>query len=215
MKTAKIIPTSTLMVAALGLALGLAAAPALANPADSKGCHDHKDCGSGDDSSEGGKAFLFQIFNIDTCEPTIDTGISFGNVSWKGNILFDPKNIHVHFTLQLTDVDPSTGLGYAVLGNNDETNTPLTKHCDTDTIPPTTPDFPLCAAGGCDPLFITVKQNRRGSTKGDLRVPGCDTGETTTVWVTVDVMVLGDPVLLRSTPVEVVLPLNEVGSGCG
>ncbi len=46
MKTAKIIPTSTLVVAALGLALGLAAAPALADKKDGAGCHTlHDPCG--------------------------------------------------------------------------------------------------------------------------------------------------------------------------
>ena len=40
----------TMMVAAMGLALGFAAAPALANPPDPNGCYDHKSCdGTGDD----------------------------------------------------------------------------------------------------------------------------------------------------------------------
>lgn len=39
----------TMMVAAMGLALGFAAAPALANPPDPNGCHDHKSCDGGSD----------------------------------------------------------------------------------------------------------------------------------------------------------------------
>lgn len=46
--------TKTMMVAALGLVLGFAAAPALANPPDPNGCHDHRSCGGEDDDGGGG-----------------------------------------------------------------------------------------------------------------------------------------------------------------
>lgn len=46
--------TKTLVLAALGLALGLAAAPALANPPDANDCHDHKPCGGTGDNGGGG-----------------------------------------------------------------------------------------------------------------------------------------------------------------
>ncbi len=42
--------TPSLILAIAVITLGLAAAPALANPADENGCHDHKDCG-GDDTT--------------------------------------------------------------------------------------------------------------------------------------------------------------------
>ncbi len=50
MNTANITLTSTVLVASLGLALGLMSAPAAqADPADQDGCHTLKDCGGGDD----------------------------------------------------------------------------------------------------------------------------------------------------------------------
>ena len=102
MKTAKIIPTSTLMVAALGLALGLAAAPALADPVDQFGCHgEHKPCGGGGDDSGGGKALLFEITDVTVCDGATATDASYGNVGWSGNILWDPNFIHVHFKLDI------------------------------------------------------------------------------------------------------------------
>lgn len=55
MNAAKTTLTSTVLAAALGLALGLSAVPAAqANPADQDGCHDHKPCqggGRSDDAS--------------------------------------------------------------------------------------------------------------------------------------------------------------------
>ena len=157
----------------------------------------------GGDPSEGGKAFLFQIAATETCEPVIDTGAaSSGHVSWSGNVLWDPENIHVHFKLQLKDVDPGT---YDILGNNDGAG--LGRACGTGT-----PDFPLCEGGVCD-LKITVKQKGQGRTSGVLRLPGCDPGETTTVWATVTVTVNGFTKILRSTPITIVLPPNEVGTG--
>ena len=47
MNMAKMTLASTVLAAALGLALGLSAVPALANPPDEEGCHDHKDCPPG------------------------------------------------------------------------------------------------------------------------------------------------------------------------
>ena len=156
----------------------------------------------GGGTSGGNKAFLFEIASIETCEPVIDTGgESFGNVTWAGNVLWDPKNIHVHFKLQLKDVDPEDNI--PILGNNDGVD--LGRSCGTGTV-----DFPLCADGVCD-LKITVKQNRQGRTSGALRLPGCDPDEPTTVWVTVTVN--HGATILRSTPVTVVLPPNEVGTG--
>ena len=46
--------TKLLLLTALGLALGLAAAPALANPPDANDCHDHKSCGGTGDDGGGG-----------------------------------------------------------------------------------------------------------------------------------------------------------------
>ena len=212
MKTAKIIPTSTLMVAALGLALGLAAAPALADPVDQFGCHgDHKPCGVGGDDGGGGKAFLFQ--NAPTCAGATATGPSFGNFSVAGNVLFDPNFIHVHFKLQLKDVDPGT---YDILGNfdpEDLTDPFSVPSCTTGLL-----DFPACDGGICTlgHVAVTVKQNhRQGRTSGVLRLPPCEADRLTTVWVRVDVDLDDDgfPEVLRSTPVTIGLPPNEV-PGC-
>ncbi len=179
-------------------------APALANPADSEGCHDHKPCGGGGDSSGGGKAFLFEIGDPLICGgPTDPLGASSGNVGWAGNVLWDPNFIHVHFKLQLKDVDPGT---YAVFGNHDMTSAEFETGCSAGT-----PDSQLCEGGNCD-LEITVKQNRQGRTSGVLRLPGHDPNETTTVWVTVTVNDGIGMKILRSTPVTVVLPPNEVGT---
>jgi len=52
MNATKFTLTSTVVAAALGLALGLSAVPALAGPPDKDGCHDHKDCGSGGGDGE-------------------------------------------------------------------------------------------------------------------------------------------------------------------
>ena len=46
--------TLSLTLAIAVITLGLAAAPALANPADENGCHDHKDCGGGGGGGGGG-----------------------------------------------------------------------------------------------------------------------------------------------------------------
>ena len=201
MKTAKIIPTSTLMVAALGLALGLAAAPALANPADSEGCHDHKECVADPSPSGGGKALLFAVkgLAVDECggNTTDPLGASFGQVDWKENILWDPNFIHVHLKLQLKDVDPGT---YEVFGNFDPA-------CGTGRV-----DRPLCEGGVCD-VSVTVKQSGKGRTSGVLRIcPFQDAGTLVTVWLTVTVN--GSTKILRSTPVTMVLPPNQVGSEC-
>jgi hypothetical protein len=160
--------------------------------------------GGGDDPSGGGKALLFEIDEI-KCEPEVSVATSFGQVTWAGNVLWDENNIHVHFKLQLEDVDPGT---YEILGNNDGDD--LGRACSND---PHTPDFPLpkdCDVDDC--LTITVKQNGQGRTSGAVQLPGCDPNKMTTVWVTV----VGDednPIVLRSTPVTVVLPPNEVGTG--
>ncbi len=163
---------------------------------------DHKHCGADPAPSGGGKALLFEIAAIACDANPVSVAASFGHVSWAGNVLWDPENIHVHFKLQLKDVDPGT---YDVLGNNDGAG--LGRACGTGT-----PDFPLCEGGVCD-LKITVKQKGQGRTSGVLRLPGCDPGETTTVWVTVTVTVNGEAKILRSTPITIVLPPNEVGTG--
>jgi len=206
MKTAKIIPTSTLMVAALGLALGLAAAPALADPVNLKGCHGpHKPCGGGDDSSGGGdKAFLFASDDAGCAGAMDTTGASFGNVSWGENILFDPNNVHVHFKRQLKDVDPGT---YDILGNQEQAcvdnhKTPI---AGVDF------DFPACEGGICTlgHVAVTVKQNhRRGRTSGVLRFPVVSANLVSTAWVRVDVIIDGVPKILHSPAVTMVLPPN-------
>jgi hypothetical protein len=207
MKTAKIIPTSTLMVAALGLALGLAAAPALADPVDEFGCHGpHKPiCDPDPDPSGGGKPLLFVIADPLICGGATNTmGDSHGQVT-VNNVLWDPLNIHVHFKLQLKDVDPGE---YPIFGNN-------AIECVNDPMgafpPPNTVDVPACEGGNCTPGFVsvTVKQNGQGRTSGVLQLPGRNCGDTTTVWVTVIVNSFSK--ILRSTPVTIVLPPNAVG----
>ncbi len=117
------------------------------------------------------------------------------------NVLWDPNNIHAHLKLQLKNVDP--GEYGPIRGGNDI-------ECNDSQID----DIPLCGDDNCAANFITVKQNRQGRTSGALRLPGCDPDRPTTVWVTVIVMENnGDPKILRSTPVTIVLPPNEVGTG--
>ena len=179
--------------------------PAAAHECSRHADQSHKHCPDDPEPapSGGNKAFLFEIASIETCEPVIDTGgESFGNVTWAGNVLWDPKNIHVHYKLQLKDVDPEDNI--PILGNNDGVD--LGRSCGTGTV-----DFPLCADDNCTPSIITVKQNQQGRTSGALRLPGCDPDEPTTVWVTVTVN--HGATILRSTPVTVVLPPNEVGTG--
>ncbi len=180
--------------------------PAAAHDCDGHKNKEHKHCVSDPAPSEGGKALLFEIAAADVskCDATpVSVDTSFGHVSWAGNVLWDPNNIHVHFKLQLKDVDLGT---YPILGNNDGDD--LGRACSTGT-----PDFPLCADDNCTASSITVKQNLQGRTSGALRLPGCDTDEPTTVWATVTVTVDGSTKILRSTPVTVVLPPNEVGTG--
>ena len=153
---------------------------------------------------EGGQALLFETNDVyipttefDICGGATDTtGDSHGQFGVSGNVLWDPNNIHVHFKLQLKDVDPGE---YQIFGNNaiacpgmDLTN-PL--------------DFPAWE-GGVPDVRIIVKQSGKGRTSGVLRLPGRNCGETTTVWVTVP---LDFPKILRSTPVTIVLPPNPVG----
>ena len=151
----------------------------------------------GGDSGEGGKALLFEIKAIN-CDPMVDVAASYGTVTWAGNVLWDPENIHAHFKLQLKDVDPGT---YDILGNNgiECANAPV--------------DYPICESDeveACEAKSITVKEGRRqGRTSGALRLPGNNTDDPTTVWVTVTVD--GNSKILRSTPVTIVLPPNAVG----
>ena len=165
----------------------------------------HKHCAGDPAPSGGGKAFLFEI---DVTESEICGGVtspngdSFGHVSWSGNVLWDPVVIHVHTKLQLKDVEPDT---YPIFGNND---------IDCPAEHATDPfEFQLCEDGVCD-LEIIVKQNRQGRTSGVLHLPGNDPDTSTAVWVTVTVDDgNGGEIILRSTPVTVVLPPNEVGTG--
>ncbi len=178
----------------------------------------HKHCADpAPEPSGGGKALLFETddgllvpgddeYIADAefliCGGTTDpTGDSHGQFSVSGNVLWDENNIHVHFKLQLKDVDPGE---YQIFGNNGIKcpGTQLTNPLD----------FPAWE-GGFPDVTITVKQNRQGRTSGVLRLPGCDPDETTSVWVTVPVTINGFPKFLRSTPVTVVLPPNEVGTG--
>ncbi len=180
-------------------------APALADPVGLDGCHGpHKPCVPDPAPSEGGKAFLFEIAATDICEPVIvNPNTSFGHVSWSGNVLWDSINIHAHFKLQLKDVNPGD---YPILGNN-----------DIECVDGVIDDIAICESDEvepCEAKSITVKEGRRqGRTSGALRLPGCDPDEPTTVWVTVAVIDGNTPRILRSTPVTVVLPPNEVGTG--
>jgi hypothetical protein len=168
---------------------------------DDMGC----DGGGGGDSGGGGKAFLFISPEFTCADGATNTGDpSFGQVTWAGNVLWDPEFIHVHFKLQLKDVEPTGIVRYEILGNNDIACT---------AVPTPNIDFRLCEDGVCDGTFITVKQNRQGRTSGAVRLPGDMPGETTRVWVRVDVTVGGEVVELRSTAVTVVLPPNAAGTG--
>ena len=202
-----------LRLSTLSLALAIAVfALAFANPSSAQGktcapddtrpkCADDTGGGGGDDPSEGGKALLFVIDDALSCDPGVSVAKSFGQVTWAGNVLWDPINIHVHFKLQLKDVNPITEPGYQIFGNN-------ALECA-----PSDGDFPACEGGVCD-VRITVKQNRQGRTSGVLRFDEFHApNSTTTVWVTVDVGDVDHPMVLRSTPVTVVLPPNEVGCG--
>ncbi len=127
--------------------------PAAAHECGGHKNKDHKHCVADPAPSGGGKALLFEIAAI-KCEPVIvDTGASFGHVSWSGNVLWDPKFIHVHYKLQLKDVDPFV---YPILGNGGIM-------CAAGTV-----DFPLCGGGDCEPNVITVKQNLQGRTSGAI-----------------------------------------------
>ncbi len=179
--------------------------PAAAHKCSRHADQNHKHCVSDPAPSGGGKAFLFEIDETEflICGGATDTtGDSFGHVSWSGNVLWDPEVIHVHTKLQLKDVEPGT---YPIFGNND-----IACPVGQATIPL---NFPLCEGGFCD-LEIIVKQNHQGRTSGVLHLPGNDPDEPTAVWVTVTVDDgNGGDIILRSTPVTVVLPPNEVGTG--
>ncbi len=176
--------------------------PAAAHECGRHSNPDHKHCAGDPAPSGGGKAFLFEIDGTESelCGGvTNPVGDSFGHVSWSGNVLWDPVVIHVHTKLQLKNVDPDT---YPIFGNND-IDCPVGNATDPLLVP-------LCEGGFC-PLEIIVKQNRQGRTSGVLQLPGQNCGETTTVWITVIVNDLS--IILRSTPVTIVLPPNEVGTG--
>ncbi len=163
----------------------------------------HKHCADpAPEPSGGGKALLFEINfgDVQTCGGATANGPSFGQVSWAGNVLWDPNNIHAHLKLQLKDVDPGT---YGpILGGN-----------GIECVDGVDDDIPLCADNVCD-LKITVKQNRQGRMSGALRLPGHNQNDPTAVWVTVTVDDGdGGEKILRSAPVTVVLPPNEVGTG--
>jgi len=210
MKTWNVISgvASTLFVASI-LTFGLSTEIASAHGNHNEECTGpHKNdsgCdGGGGDTSEGGKAFLFETDDVYIPETEFDicggatktTGDSHGQFTTSGNVLWGPNKIHVHFKLQLKDVDPGT---YPIFGNNGI-------ECTVGQV--TNPlAFPACEDGVCD-LTITVKQNRQGRTSGELQLPGQNCGETTTVWVTVPI---NFPKILRSTPVTIVLPPNAVG----
>ena len=176
--------------------------PAAAHECSRHANQSHKHCAGDPAPSGGGKALLFEIDFVDvqTCGGATDTGEpSFGQVSWSGNVLWDPVVIHVHTKLQLKDVEP--GEYGPILGNNDI-------ECMDGVID----DIALCEGGVCN-VKIIVKQNRQGRTSGVLPLPGNDPDKSTAVWVTVTVDDgNGGDIILRSTPVTVVLPPNEVGT---
>ena len=78
----------TLMVAALGLALGFAAAPALANPPDPNGCHDHGSCdGSGNNGGGGvGPMPVTVTFDDLAGDRYIGDGVSLANLMAGGQL---------------------------------------------------------------------------------------------------------------------------------
>jgi hypothetical protein len=130
-------------------------------------------------------------------------GPSYGQVDWNEKILWDPNQIHVHLKLQLKDVDPIPEPGYPVFGNFDPA-------CATKV------DSPLCEGGDCTVghVSVTVKKNRQGRTDGVLRIcPHQLAGDPVTVWLTVTVNVNNAVKVLRSTPVTMDLPENQVGGG--
>ena len=202
-----------LRLSTLSLALAIAVfALTFANPSSAQGknCDPEGDtrpkC-TGDTGGGGGdgdgKVFLF--ISDDTCAaPGIEVentgatetdGPSFGHVNWNTNVLFDPNHIHVHYKLQLKDVDPGT---YQIFGNQKQA-------CDAGIS-----DFPLCG-GEDDCNFVTVKQNEQGKTSGALRFRVCAPNLLTTVWVRVNVFVDGNPKVLHSPAVTMVLSPNEGG----
>jgi len=196
-----------LRLSTLSLTLAVAVFALGYNPsfADKPICGDNNDqhCTHGDDEpSGGGKTLLF--ISDAVCGGATASGDSHGHVDWRENILHDPNFVHVHYKLQLKDVDPEVDI--LVRGNFDCAECRIgDKGCVNDSV-----DFSLCGSGeNCPPNVITVKQNGQGGTSGDLRVPGCDAGETTTVWVRVDVDIEGESKTLRSTPADVVLPPNN------
>ena len=65
MNAAKMTLISTILAAALGLALGLMSAPAAqADPADQKGCHTHKSCSAGDGDTTPGNESIPLVFTL-------------------------------------------------------------------------------------------------------------------------------------------------------
>ncbi len=195
-----------LRLSTLSLTLAVAVFALGYNPsfADSKNgacapnhCDQHGDDGGGgggDDPSGGGKAFLFD--SPQNCDDgaTNTGGPSFGHVSWSGNILPEEQFLHVHYKLQLKDVDPGT---YEIRGNQQQA-------C------PSTVDFLLCTLTDCLGNFITVKNNGQGRTSGQMNFPVHLPGITTRVWVTVSDDFDDPKVLLRSPAVTMVLPDHEV-----
>jgi len=181
--------------------------PAAAHGCDGHKNKDHKHCVPDPDPapSEGGKAFLFISDDIcaapgtevENTGATETDGPSFGHVNWNTNVLFDPNFIHVHYKLQLKDVDPGR---YPIFGNQKQA-------CDVGIS-----DFPLCGGGDNDCNFITVKQNnQQGRTSGALRFRVCAPNLLTTVWVRVEAFVDSIPIVLHSPAVTMVLSPNEGG----
>ena len=65
MNAAKMTLVSTVVAAALGLALGLMSAPAAqADPANEKGCHLHKTCSAGDGDTTPGNESIPLVFTL-------------------------------------------------------------------------------------------------------------------------------------------------------
>ncbi len=141
-------------------------------------------------------------------------GASHGQVTWGANVLWDPEFIHVHYKLQLKDVDPTGIIRYEILGNQEQACQACVDDSTCTLENPTVffdVDFRLCGGGVCDGNFVTVKQSGKGRTDGVLRFPVHDSGLITKVWVRVDVKIDGDMKVLRSTAVTMVLPVHTGG----
>ncbi len=139
----------------------------------------------GGDGTEGGggKALLFKDPTVTCVDGATDTGDrSFGHVSWDSKVFVGaqagPGGDHVHYKLQLKDVDPGV---YTIFGNQRENS---------------------CNMGNVSIGTFTVKKNGQGSGSGQYHFPVHTGGLTTHVWMTVS----GQGEVFRTPAVTMVIP---------